>query len=75
MINYYFVSLVNVEKDYVIYVDTDSCFFSVIPILEITNPDIDYKDVEEMSKAILDITKKIQSFVNSAMNNFKTKIN
>lgn len=56
------------EEDYVIYVDTDSVFASALPIIQKLMPDIDINNDEIMSKAILDVTKEVQDFVNSFYN-------
>ena len=56
------------HKDYVIYVDTDSCFSSAIPIIEKTMPDIDKNDESQMTKAILKVTSEVQQFVNDFYN-------
>jgi len=51
-------------KDYVIYVDTDSCFASALPIIQKTMPDIDMNDEKQMTEAILKVTGETQTYVN-----------
>ena len=51
-------------KDFVIYVDTDSCFASALPIIKKTMPDIDLNDEKQMTDAILKVTAEAQTYVN-----------
>jgi hypothetical protein len=51
-------------QDYVIYVDTDSCFASALPIIKKTMPDIDMNDEKQMTEAILKVTSEAQNYVN-----------
>ena len=51
-------------NDYVIYVDTDSCFASALPIIKKTMPDIDMDDEKQMTEAILKVTEEAQTYVN-----------
>jgi|688.fasta_scaffold07038_5 DNA polymerase elongation subunit (family B) len=51
-------------EDYVIYVDTDSCFASALPIIKKTMPDIDMNDEKQMTEAILKVTGEAQNYVN-----------
>lgn len=67
-INMFYKNILNDDKDYVIYVDTDSCFSSAIPIIEKTMPDIDKNDESQMTKAILKVTSEVQQFVNDFYN-------
>ena len=52
------------NNDYVIYVDTDSCFASALPIIQKTMPDIDINDEKSMTDAILKVCGEVQSHVN-----------
>jgi len=52
------------DKDYVIYVDTDSCFASALPIIQKTMPEIDLNDETQMTEAILKVTGEAQTYVN-----------
>lgn len=69
-INFFFSQELGVEKDYVIYIDTDSCFFSVKPLVEKRFPVMDWSDNAAVSTAILSITKDVQDFVNGKMDYF-----
>lgn len=74
VINMYFAKELNDEKDYIIYVDTDSCFFSVEPLVDKRFPNIDKSDAIEMSTSILSITKDVQNYVNKSMDHFSKKL-
>jgi DNA polymerase elongation subunit (family B) len=63
-INQYYKTVLKEDGDYLIYTDTDSCFASALPIIQKTMPDIDLKDEEQMTKAILKVCGEVQSFVN-----------
>lgn len=66
-INQYYKNVLGDEakgKDYVIYVDTDSCFTSALPIIKKTMPDIDVNDEKQMTEAILKVTAEAQTYVN-----------
>ena len=64
--NQYFKKTLNESdnKDYVIYVDTDSCFASALPIIKKTMPDVDLNDEKQMTDAILKVTEESQIYVN-----------
>ena len=51
-------------KDYCIYTDTDSVFFSAKPIIEKRFPEIDMDDNDAMSKAILPVADEVQTYIN-----------
>ena len=66
-INQYYKNVLGEEakgNDYVIYVDTDSCFASALPIIKKTMPDIDMEDEKQMTEAILKVTGEAQTYVN-----------
>ena len=69
-INSYYKKALNVEKDseWVIYTDTDSCFVDAIPIIKNRFPTIDFKNDDEMTKAIMSVTNEVQIYVNSFYN-------
>lgn len=69
-INFFFGQELKDVKDYVIYIDTDSCFFSVELLVKHRFPDLDWTDTNEVSSKILVVTKDIQDFVNDKMNYF-----
>ena len=64
-INQYYKSILgNSDTDYIIYIDTDSCFSSALPIIQKTMPDIDLNDETQMTNAILKVCGEAQSYVN-----------
>lgn len=66
LINMYYQKVTGENEDYVIYQDTDSCFVSAVPIVKKENPDIDVNNVEQMTKAILNVADRVQTFINGA---------
>lgn len=55
----------NTKKiDYNIYIDTDSCFFSALPLVKHRFPDIDTNDDKLMTEKIYDIANESQQFIN-----------
>jgi DNA polymerase elongation subunit (family B) len=63
-INLYYKNILNVDNDYVVYVDTDSVFASAVPIIEHSMPEVDLKDDVQMTAAILKVAGEVQLFVN-----------
>ena len=65
-INQYYKRVLNESEnnDHVIYVDTDSCFASALPIIQKTMPEIDINDEKAMTDAILKVCGEAQSHVN-----------
>lgn len=51
--------------DHVIYLDTDSCFASALPIIKHTMTDVDLNDEKQMTNAILKVTADAQKYVNT----------
>ena len=54
----------NKNDDYVVYYDTDSCFVDAVPIIKYRYPNIDFKNEDEMTKAIMTVTEEVQNYVN-----------
>lgn len=66
-VNQYFKRTLNDtsnDKDYVLYVDTDSIFSSALPLIIYKNPNVDVTDEDIMTKEILSETSKVQEYVN-----------
>ena len=59
--------------DYNIYIDTDSCFFSALPLVKHRFPDIDYTDDQIMTEKIWEIANESQAFVNAFYDVFSKK--
>ena len=60
-------------KDHCIYIDTDSVFYSATPLVKKRFPELDIKDVDKMSKAILQIADEVQLYLNNGYNYFAKK--
>ena len=57
-------------NDYIIYIDTDSLFMSLEQLVKQQYPLVDMKDTKAVSEAILEITGRIQKYVNTSMDYF-----
>lgn len=66
--NQYYNKILQEEKDHCIYIDTDSVFYSALPIVEKTMPDVNVEDDKEMSEAILKVADNVQDFLNKSYN-------
>ena len=62
------------SKDYCIYTDTDSVFFSAKPLIEKRYPHIDHNDKAAMTKAIFPITEEVQNFINNMYDLYARRI-
>jgi len=71
--NSYYNKELNNTKDYCIYVDTDSVFFSAIPIIKKRYPELDIKNEDKMSKSILNIASEVQEYLNFGYDYFAKK--
>ena len=67
---FYNTKLDTVDKDYCIYIDTDSLFFPALPIIQKDNPDIDITDTDTMINKTLDMTDEFQVHINNSLSNF-----
>ena len=65
--------ITNENKDYCIYIDTDSVFFPAKPLVEQQFPDVDTNNVDQMASAILQITSQVQDFLNNSFDMFCDK--
>mgnify|MGYP003120534332 FL=1 len=61
------------QKDYCIYIDTDSVFYSATPIVQKRHPNFDIRDEDKMSKEILNIASEVQDYLNNGYNYFAKK--
>jgi DNA polymerase elongation subunit (family B) len=59
--------------DYNIYIDTDSCFFSALPLVKHRFPSIDISDDKIMTEKIYEIANESQEFVNEFYNVFSKR--
>jgi DNA polymerase elongation subunit (family B) len=60
-------------KDHCIYIDTDSVFYSALPLVKKRFPDLDVKSEDKMSKAILEIASEVQVYLNKGYDYFAKK--
>ena len=70
--NYYNKELQD-DLDYCIYIDTDSVFYSATPLVTKRFPNLDIKNEDKMSKAILEIASEVQSYLNKGYDYFAKK--
>ena len=73
MSNHYYNSTLDDKEDYCIYIDTDSVFYSAIPIIEKKYPHIDIKDETLMTNKILEIASDVQKYLNDSYDLFAQK--
>ena len=71
--NQYYKKELGVEKDYCIYTDTDSTFFSSLPIIEKRFPNFDVTDEQWMAARTIEIASEVQSFINKSYNVYAEK--
>ena len=60
-------------KDHCIYIDTDSVFYSATPIVKKRFPNLNIRDEDKMSKAILEIADEVQLYLNNSYDYFAKK--
>ncbi len=70
MANHYYGQITGEEKDYCLYIDTDSIFMPAIPLIEKIFPNTNLDNNEEMSRNILQVTTKVQDFLNQTFDLF-----
>ena len=71
--NSFYNKELNDTKDYCIYIDTDSVFYSATPLVKKRFPELDIKNVDKMSKAILQIADEVQLYLNNGYDYFAKK--
>ena len=67
--NNFYNKQLNDKEDYCIYIDTDSVFYSAIPLVEKRFPNQKLSDVM-MTQRILEVASEVQSYLNSSYNYF-----
>ena len=72
IVNNFYNKQLEDEKDYCIYIDTDSVFYSAIPIVKKRFPNEKLSDVM-MTQRILEIASEVQSYLNGSYNYFAKK--
>ena len=70
MANYYYNKELNTNKDYVIYVDTDSNYISALPLIKHRYPNYNNETEEQIAKYVIEIATDAQKFINSSFDLF-----
>ncbi len=70
--NNYYNNILNTKDDYCIYTDTDSVFYSALPLIKnrFSNPKLD--DDKFMTEQILEIADEVQTYINKSYNYFSS---
>ena len=71
--NSYYNKILKTDEDYCIYTDTDSVFYSALPLVKNRFPNADVKDEKFMTEQILDIASEVQDYINKSYNYFSSK--
>ena len=71
--NHFYNKELGDDKDHCIYIDTDSVFYSALPLIKKRFPTMDYDSETLMSKRILDVADEIQKFMNGSYDYFAKK--
>ena len=72
--NQYYSKITGEDKDYNIYVDTDSVFYQAAPLVKARNPEIDENDDTQMIPAILSVAKEVQDHINMVYDSMSKKM-
>ena len=70
MTNHFYSAEIGKENDYCIYIDTDSTFYSSLPLIKKRFPDADLTSDEFMMEQTLVIAGEVQKFLNSSFDYF-----
>ena len=68
--NNYYNKILKDDKDYCIYTDTDSVFYSALPLVQNRLPNADTTDDKFMTEQILYIAGEVQSYINKSYDYF-----
>jgi len=71
--NNYYNNILKTKEDYCIYTDTDSVFYSALPLVKNRHPNADVKDDKFMTEQILEIAGEVQDYINKSYNYFSSK--
>ena len=69
LVNHFYNKELGTEKDYCIYIDTDSVFYSAVPLVEHRFKGKEMSDVM-MAQRILEIASEVQTFLNTSYDYF-----
>jgi DNA polymerase elongation subunit (family B) len=72
--NQYYSKNIGEEKDYNIYVDTDSVFYEAAPLVKARNPNIDVNSDEQMIPAILEVAQEVEAHINKVYDTMALKM-
>ncbi len=72
--NKYYNNKLGDEKDYCIYTDTDSVFYSALPLVKKRFPEADVTNDKFMTEQILSIAKEVQDFINNSYDLFAERL-
>ena len=70
MANYYYNKQLGDKEDHCIYIDTDSLFYSSLPIINKRYPDADTNDDDFMSTKTIEMAGELQDFLNKTYDQF-----
>ncbi len=70
--NFYYNAELNDGENYCIYIDTDSVFYSALPLIKKRFPNKVFTEVE-MTKRIMEICGEVQEYLNKSYNYFAKK--
>jgi DNA polymerase elongation subunit (family B) len=71
--NSYYNGKLGDKEDYCIYTDTDSVFYSAVPLVKKDFPNADLTDDKFMTEKILETAKVVQDYINESYNLFAKK--
>ena len=71
--NSYYNKELDDQENHCIYIDTDSVFYSATPLVQKRFPELDIKNEDKMSKAILEIASEVQLYLNQGYDYFAKK--
>ena len=71
--NNYYNNILKTKEDYCIYTDTDSVFYSALPLVKNRHPNADVKDDKFMTEQILEIAGEVQEYINNSYNYFSSR--
>mgnify|MGYP003112488370 CR=1 FL=1 len=72
--NHYYKDKLGEEKDYCIYIDTDSLFFSALPLIQKNNVDVDLDNHDKMVDLTLMECEKFQDYINDSLSMFAKRM-
>ena len=72
--NHFYNKELGTNKDYCIYIDTDSVFYSAVPLIKHRFPSQEFSEVM-MTQRINEIATEVQTFLNNSYNYFAKKFN